>query len=85
MACDTHYLYEGEWKDGKQSGTGKSEWYDETKQKVEAVYIGEYQEGVKHGFGEYRFKDTIYKGKWENGEMRNKGVVVHNSEGKNGR
>jgi hypothetical protein len=34
------------------------------------TYEGEYENGVKHGKGEYRWSNgRVYKGEWSNGEI----------------
>ena len=58
-------------------GTGASEWNDE-KGEVIGSYLGQYRQGLKHGYGEYRWDGKkVYKGRWEDGEMCSEGVVLN--------
>ena len=46
-------------------------------------YIGEYKDGLKHGFGEYRERDGVtFKGNWENGKITKSGVIIKNEANK---
>lgn len=57
-------------------GAGKSIYYD-TDGRASESYIGEFKNGLKDGFGEYRWADgRIYKGEWQAGEMVSRGVFI---------
>lgn len=48
-------------------GAGKSTYYDENGVETEC-YIGQFKNGLKDGYGEYRWPDgRIYKGQWAAG------------------
>ena len=51
-----NHRYEGSWIDGKMQGAGKSIWYGEDDEETE-VYEGQYENGLKHGKGEYRWRN----------------------------
>ena len=41
------------------------------------MYIGEFYEGLKHGYGEYTWTDgSSYKGEWDKGKIANRGVYI---------
>lgn len=71
-----NHRYEGGWQNGKMHGAGKSEWLDDDGNTV-ASYIGEYNNGIKEGFGEYTdSKGVTYKADWVNGEINERGPVI---------
>lgn len=48
-------------------GAGKSEWKNQNNQII-AIYIGQYKNGIKEGFGEYTdSKGVTYKAIWTDG------------------
>jgi hypothetical protein len=43
-----------------QEGHGEEEWIDGAK------YVGSYKNGMKHGYGVYKWANgSIYKGNWD--------------------
>ena len=45
-------------------GTGISTWMD-NKGEIIGSYIGQYKNGLKHGYGEYKWgEEKTYKGNW---------------------
>lgn len=46
-------IYEGGWKNGLMYGSGTAKWFS-VKGEVTSQYTGEYLQGKKHGFGEYK-------------------------------
>ena len=63
-------IYQGEFKNGYPSGQGKYIWERNNKR----IYKGHFKKGKFHGKGNLIFKknnekDSIVKGKWNNGEM----------------
>jgi hypothetical protein len=64
-----HQTYKGSWKNGKMHGAGRCEWKNVNGDTV-AKYVGQYNEGVKSGFGEYTdSKGVTYKATWIYGEL----------------
>lgn len=56
--------YDGSWKNGVFDGIGKTEWYDRMGNII-GLYVGEYREGKKNGYGEYTdSKGCIFKATW---------------------
>ena len=55
------------------------------------VYIGEWNDGIKHGQGTYKCADGVYHGEYKNGKMHGlgtlkiDGVVVYDGEWENGK
>ena len=46
--------------------------------KTDAVYIGQWQNGQKHGRGKQIWKDgSVYEGNWKNGKSNGKGRLIH--------
>ena len=42
-------------------------------------YIGEYNNGLRHGYGEHYFSNgNIYKGNWVNNYMKGQGTMTYN-------
>lgn len=51
-------------------GAGKSSWFNDDDEVLE-TYEGEYENGVKHGKGEYRWSNgRVFKGEWFEGEIK---------------
>ena len=71
-----NYTYEGEWKENIIDGVGRCLYRDEAGNIVEE-YIGQFKNGLKSGYGEYKFQNgQLYKGEWEEGQMKSVGVFV---------
>ena len=68
--------YEGDWNNGKMTGTGKIVWRDGSS------YIGSVVDGKRQGKGKYYYKSDIennrlsYEGDWNNDQMNGKGEIV---------
>ena len=61
-------IYEGEFKNGKENGYGKTRWPDG------AVYVGKFKNGLWHGEGMMRRANgEVYKGRYMNGFRHGKG------------
>ncbi|KAK3023218.1 hypothetical protein RJ639_043330 [Escallonia herrerae] len=55
--------YEGDWVDEKYDGHGVETWAKGSR------YRGQYRQGLRHGFGVYRFyTGDVYSGEWCNGQ-----------------
>jgi len=66
---EDEYKYVGEWKDGKQHGTGIEAWEDGRK------YIGEFQNDKRHGQGIFMLADgTKFSGQYKNGKKNGQGI-----------
>lgn len=75
-----NYKYEGMWENNEMHGPGKSTYYNQSGTAAE-FYIGEFKNGLKDGYGEYRWADgRTYKGEWVAGEMVSKGVFIDKRE-----
>ncbi len=58
------------------NGAGTATYFNENGEPIEH-YIGEFKDGQKDGFGEYRWADgRVYKGQWSKGEMTSQGVFI---------
>ncbi|KAJ1408080.1 MORN motif [Sesbania bispinosa] len=65
--------YEGDWIDGRYDGCGVETWARGSR------YRGQYRQGLRHGFGVYRFyTGDVYAGEWSNGQSH--GCGVHTCE-----
>ena len=74
-----NYEYNGPWENGNMQGAGRSTYFND-KSKKEDEYVGQFKNGLKHGYGEYRWADgSIYKGQWHEGEILNRGVFIQSS------
>lgn len=79
-------IYSGDWKLNKMSGKGKIEWIDQ------CWYEGDFQDGIRHGFGEFHnpAKGSIYEGEWVHGKRQGHGKLtlrdgsIYEGEFKNG-
>ncbi|KAK4751768.1 hypothetical protein SAY87_020566 [Trapa incisa] len=61
--------YEGNWVEGRYDGHGIESWARGSK------YRGQYRQGLRHGFGAYRFyTGDSYAGEWSNGQSHGIGV-----------
>lgn len=70
------YLFKGPCQDNDFHGPGRVIYYNDQKEPTE-MYIGEFYEGLKHGYGEYTWDDgSSYKGEWDHGKIANKGVYI---------
>ena len=57
-------------------GTGRCSYYD-GEGKVEEEYVGQFERGLKHGYGEYHWANgSVYKGLWKNGTIVQRGLFV---------
>ncbi|KAJ6729943.1 PHOSPHATIDYLINOSITOL-4-PHOSPHATE 5-KINASE RELATED [Salix viminalis] len=66
-------VYEGDWVDGKYDGYGVETWARGSR------YRGQYRQGLRHGFGVYRFyTGDVYAGEWSNGQSH--GCGIHTCE-----
>ena len=71
------YFYEGPFVDSDFHGAGRVSY--STSRGMEK-YIGEFERGKKHGYGEYTWADgSVYKGQWIRGDIANKGVFIEGS------
>ena len=58
------------------NGAAKVTYFDARDQPEES-YVGQFVDGKKHGYGEYKWKDgRVYKGEWDMGVIHNKGVFM---------
>ncbi|CAL1131851.1 unnamed protein product [Cladocopium goreaui] len=65
-------VYEGQFQNGRFSGTGKMVWHT---QKGMLVYEGQYKDDLKHGQGKFVWPDgRTYDGEWSQGKRH--GVVL---------
>ena len=48
-----------------------------------ATYIGEVQDGLRHGQGIMRFStsEAVYEGQWQQGKRHGQGKLVYNAAG----
>mmetsp|Transcript_33910 Transcript_33910/g.44731 ORF Transcript_33910/g.44731 Transcript_33910/m.44731 type:complete len:1022 (+) Transcript_33910:225-3290(+) len=69
-------IYIGEFKDDEIHGKGKLRIHPDTI--IEESYEGEWINGVKHGYGIYKYKELegkVYEGYWANGLRHGKGIM----------
>ncbi|HXI09265.1 MAG TPA: hypothetical protein VNK06_00560, partial [Thermodesulfobacteriota bacterium] len=65
----TGRVYEGEWKEDKQSGKGVLVWPDGDR------YAGEFKNDMFDGFGTYTFADgRKYEGSWKDDKFNGRGT-----------
>ena len=58
------------------NGAGRCIYYD-SKGRQTDVFVGEFVNGIKHGYGEYRWANgVVYKGSWDHGQIGNKGILL---------
>lgn len=71
-----NFRYVGEWKDNIMHGTGRCDFFSDAKVLTES-YIGQYDHGVRHGYGEYHWLNgQVYKGQWSQGAITGKGIFI---------
>lgn len=70
------YTYEGPFDNNTFHGAGKVTYFDRFGKPTEK-YIGQFHEGIKHGYGEYTWANgSSYRGSWKDGLIANKGVFI---------
>ena len=83
---ETIIKYSGQYKDSLLNGFGfmsinsfrytDDDIYDET---YSEIYIGQWDEGLKNGFGRYFYKNgDIYEGDWINDKKQGRGKIIYN-------
>lgn len=64
--------YDGEWRDGKQDGSGSYQY-----PKGDS-YVGEWRDGKEDGYGVYTWTNgQRYEGRWRNGKRDGWGVLTY--------
>mmetsp|Transcript_46551 Transcript_46551/g.101330 ORF Transcript_46551/g.101330 Transcript_46551/m.101330 type:complete len:213 (+) Transcript_46551:74-712(+) len=67
-------VYEGQFQNGRFSGTGKMVWHT---QKGMLVYEGQYKDDLKHGQGKFVWPDgRTYDGEWSQGKRHGRGTYI---------
>ncbi|CAK8986009.1 unnamed protein product [Durusdinium trenchii] len=67
-------VYEGQFQNGRFSGTGKMVWHT---QKGMLVYEGQYKDDLKHGHGKFVWPDgRTYDGEWSQGKRHGRGTYI---------
>lgn len=66
-------VYEGEWKFDMQHGEGQEQWLDS-----ESTFSGQFANGLRQGFGEWRSENKNYKGWWRANMMEGIGTMEWN-------
>jgi hypothetical protein len=71
LLCQFIHRYDGEFSKGKFYGSGTLMYSDGN------TYKGSFKNGLRHGYGEFYWKDDgmVYEGDWKNGEMHGNGVL----------
>ena len=66
-------LYVGWWTDDRYHGKGFFTWGD-AHEEAGHKYIGQFENGIRNGYGVYKWPDGRKLGKWKENRKRSDGV-----------